>query len=629
MDKNARNLIIVESPNKVKTLTKIFKDAGYKNTLVMASVGHIANLASKSKTGYKNTGVDVNNGFKVKYVINKDKEHIVEDLKLQVKAADHVYICSDPDREGEAIAWELKKFLGITEKGYSRATFHEIIAPAVLKALDNPRKIDNDLVSAAHTRRILDRLVGYLPTNVIRSKVGATSVGRCQSAGLKIIADREKEVQAFVAETYWELFLNFTKDGEVFKAKYVGTPTEEIQRFTSSEAVSKVYAECKAPYTIESISQEDRYSYPKPPFITSTFLQEVSTKLGIPVKLAKTYAQRLFEGLNINGEHIALITYIRTDSAELAPEFLPVLKDHVLSEYGKDYYADVAKAKNSALAQDGHEAIRPVDMSMTPDKLSKYITDKSLLKVYELIYRRTEACAMKPSITAETTYIISSGQHRFKLVTRELKFDGYKKAYIYKEDTGEDESGPVVFKLKEQIADKNNPGLEITKKSTKPPVRFKEATFIKELEKLGIGRPSTYDNILDTLKDELRGYCVEDEKGYLVPTELGMKLSNFLDDAFSDIFNLNYTAEMESDLDLIANHKLNDVDFLTELFNKLTAVIKDSYKKESVKPQAVILERTCPECGKPLAERFSKYGRFVGCTGYPKCSYIERGDSTP
>ena len=621
MDKNARNLVIVESPNKTQTLTKIFKDAGYKDTFVVASYGHIAEILTG--TGYKQTGIEPDDDFKAKYAIMLDKKQKVEEIKLQVEKADHVYICSDPDREGEAIAWELKKFLKIPEKKYTRVTFHEITPSAVLKAIDNPRKIDDDLVKAAQSRAKLDKIFGFGGSAVSRKKVGARSVGRCQSAGLKLAVIRELEIQNFVAETFWELYLNFIKGGETFKAKYVGTDKEEIKKFTAVEDANKVYAECKAPYVVVDAVSKDKLNYPKAPFITSTFQQEVSSKLGISVKVAMSYAQRLFEGINIGGEHIALITYIRTDSEELAPEFLPELEKHIKDNYGKEYYAGVRKAKNNELAQDGHEAIRPVDMSMTPTKLAQYINDKDLIKVYELIYKRTEACGMKPSITAETTYKIESGNHIFNLISRELKFDGYKKAYSYKDDDAEEDTAKVTFQVGEEITDDNHPALELTKKSTKPPVRYKEATLIKDLESKGIGRPSTYQKIIETLEKEDRGYCkVQD--GYLVPTELGINLIKFLDQAFPDICNLTYTAEMEKDLDLISKNKLDDIKFLTDFFNKLKIDIQNSYKTESNKPKAELTDRICPDCGAPLVIRTSSKGtRFFGCSKYPKCKYVE------
>lgn len=613
MEKTAKNLVIVESPNKRATLLKIFKDAGYTRTTVLASVGHISEI--KDGGNYWNSGIDPENKFKTNYVVSAEKKDVVENLKQQVLAADKVYICSDPDREGEAIAWSLKKFLKIPEDKYERVTFHEITPKAVLKAFDNPRKIDEDLVDASQSRQRLDKLTGYRLSPVARQEVGAKSVGRCQSACLKLIADREHEILDFVPETYYDLYLTFSRNDTEFKAKYAGTVDTEMKRIPSIDIVNSIIDDCKEhfPFVVDSIEPKEKLSYPKPPFTTSTFQQEVSNKLGIGIKSAMNYAQRLFEGLEINGEHISLITYIRTDSTELAEEFLPVLKDHVISSYGKDYYASVKKAKKSDLTQDGHEAIRPVDMTMTPEKLARYIHDESLLKVYEIIYKRTEACAMAPAITSETTYKIKNGKHIFNLVSRELRFDGYKRAYTYKDDSEDKDTSLEVFTVGEVIDTKNHPALVPTEKTTTPPPRYKESTLVKELESKGIGRPSTFTSIVETVLSQSRGYCTIEDK-CIVPTELGLKLSKFLDDSFPSLFSIGYTAEMEKDLDLISDGKLNWLEFLTTFYNNL----------EKAVGSVEATQKKCPECGKPMKLRKGPYGSFWGCTGYPDCKHIEK-----
>jgi len=622
MDKTSKNLVIVESPNKRATLMKIFTDAGYKNTNVMATYGHFSIIKDGGK--YWNTGIEPDNNFKTNYQISREKlspkssktyYQLVEELTLQAKAADKVYICSDPDREGEAIAWSVKKFLKIPDSKYERITFHEITPKAVLKAFNNPRKIDNYLVDSAQSRQVLDKLTGYRLSPVVRKKTGAKSVGRCQSAGLKLIVDREKEIQRFKAEDFWELYLLFEKNGTNFKAKYVGTPTEEIKKFTNLNAANDTKASCKIPYTITDIESGIKYINPKPPFTTSTFQQEVFRKLGISTKTAQSYAQKLFEGLEVNGEHIALITYIRTDSTELAPEFLPELENHIISTYGKEYYTGVRKVKKSELAQDGHEAIRPVSMAMTPEKLAEYIDDPYMLEIYEIIYRRTEACAMAPTAINETVYTIESNKNLFSFTSRELSFDGFKRAYSYKEDNEDDEVIRETFSLGEQITQENDPHIEVVKKTTKPPVRYKEDTLIKELEAKGIGRPSTYNTILDTLLSESRGYCTVEDK-CIVPTELGIRLIEFLDANFPQFFSISYTSEMEADLDKIKEGKLDKLAFLTEFYNTM----EDAANKIVKTPEPT--EEVCPECGKPLVVRMGKWGPFYGCSGYPKCKYI-------
>lgn len=609
---NERILVIVESPNKIKTLKEILPP----NYVIKASVGHISEI---NDSGLHNFGIDPNDNFKADYQISNDKKDVVKDLKNQVDLCSKVIIATDGDREGEAIAWSLKKFLKIPESKYERVTFHEITEKAVLKAIDNPGKIDDDLVSASQSRQKLDKIVGYRLSPIARRQISARSVGRVQSAGLKLIVEREEEINNFVPETYFDLFLNFFKNQVEFKAKYVGTAQKEIKKLASLDEVKAIVADCKKTntYTVNDIETKEKLSNPKPPFITSTFQQEVSNKLGIGVKQAMSYAQKLFEGIDVNGKHIALITYIRTDSPEFAPEFLPQLESYVKSNYGDKYYSPIRKGKKAENVQDGHEAIRPVDLTMTPEKLSSFIQDANLVKVYNIIYKRTIATSMASAVTSETTYEIKNDVHLFNLVSKELIFDGYKAVYGSFEDK-EEEATKETFKIGEVLKETS---LEAIEKKTTPPSRYKEATFIKELESRGIGRPSTFASTVDTILSESRGYCVIEEK-FLVPTEKGMSLSHFLDKSFPDIINVNYTSELEENLDLIASGKLNDIDFLTSFYKKL----EESVKK--VEPNDVggssVTDKICPKCGKKLVYRTGKYGPFLGCSGYPSCRHIEK-----
>lgn len=608
-----RNLVIVESPNKIKTLREILGPS----YIVMASVGHISEIKN---SGLYNMGIDPENKFKADYVVSVDKKDVVSKLKEQVALADMIYIASDPDREGEAIAWSLKKFLKIPDEKYQRVTFNEITKKAVLQAFENPRKIDDNLVSASQARQKLDKIVGYRLSPISRKQVSARSVGRVQSAGLKLIVDREKEITDFIVETYFDLSLLFSKNNVVFKAKYVGTIQEEVKRLNSIEDVERVVNDCKKTniYQVDKIETKEKLSNPKAPFTTSTFQQEVSNKLGIGVKNAMSYAQKLFEGIDVNGQHISLITYHRTDNAEFSLEFLPVLESYVKETYGDKYFAPIRKAKKSENAQEGHEAIRPVDLEMTPEKLATYIYDDRLLRVYEIIYKRTVATVMASSITSETTYTIKNDNHLFNLVSKEQLFDGYKKIYGSFEDKDEDAPTKETFSVNEIV---DNPTLEALEKHTTPPARYKESTFIKELETKGIGRPSTFASTVETLLSESRGYCAIKDKT-MVPTDKGIALSNFLDKSFSDIININYTSELEKDLDLIASNKLNEIEFLTTFYNKLNESIKKVEPVESVKTETS--DKTCPICGKALLYRTGKYGPFLGCSGYPKCKHIEK-----
>lgn len=626
--KKQRVLILVESPNKTKSITQLLKGTKYDGAVVMASVGHITQIENV-KGSYYNTGIYPDKDFDTSYIISEDKKEIVNKLKEHVKYADVVYVCSDPDREGEAIAWSLKEFLKIPKTKFKRATFHEITKNAIINALDNPRQLDEELVDAAHSRQQLDKMLGYRLSSIARKSVGAKSVGRCQSAGLKLLADRESEINNFVPLEYGELILNFSKDKNRFKAKYWGDAKEVKQPpYNLCQDIADDCARLIEDgdwFKITNISSKDKSSNPKPPFTTSTFQQEVSSKLHVGVKDAMQLAQSLFEGIDVGGSHIALITYHRTDCAEFSKEFLPVLESYVKDTYGEKYYAPIKKAKKGENEQDGHEAIRPVDLSMTPEKLSKYITNARLLKVYEIIYKRTVATMMASSITSETIYEISCGPHKFNMISKELKFDGYKRVYDYKDTTTDDEIIKTTFNVGESIPKAPSPTMDLNKKQTQPPSRYKEATFIKELESSGIGRPSTFATITSTLLDESRGYCVVSD-GCMVPTDKGMELSKYLDTSFPNLINIKYTSELEKDLDDIAKGKTDRLTFLKGFYTTLedsVSKVKGSKTPHSAhKSVEYVKDITCPNCGAPMVLRTSKYGEFYGCSKYPKCKGI-------
>ena len=603
--------IIVESPNKIKTIHELLKDTPYKEAKVVASVGHITHIEDGG--GYYNTGIDNKNNFKPNFKIDSGKENIFKELKQLVKISDVIFLCTDDDREGEAIAWSLKEFLKIPTSKCYRATFHEITKNAVLDALNNPRKIDSDLVHASHARQKMDKLLGYRLSRVANKNIGAKSVGRCQSAGLELITEKEALINSFVPEKYGELIAYVKKNNQEFKAKYFDSsnPEKKPSYETCLEVSNIIDANLKkgGTFVVENIERKSIKSNPKPPFITSTFQQEVSNKLGIGVEQAMSYAQKLFEGLNVGGKHIALITYIRTDDASFSPEFLDVLEKYVKNTFGVKYYSPVKEVRNNELAQAGHEAIRPVDLEMTPEKLANLLTDKNLVKVYDIIYRRTIACAMSQSITSETIYTLNQGGFLFNMTSKELLFDGYKKVYNYKDDKEEEDLIKETFEKDEIV---KCVGLEVEEKATNPPARFKEASFIKELEKTGIGRPSTYATIVKTLKDESRGY-VKVENKYLIPTEKGIQLAEFLKEKFPDLINVEYTSNMEKDLDLIAQGKLDEVKFLKEFLDTMEKAIKDANLSDTP---------MCPKCGAPMKLRHGPYGSFFGCTKYPECNGV-------
>ena len=597
-------LCICESPNKVASISKIFKDIGLKNIFVYASVGHISQIAN---SGIFNMGINPET-FEMDLQITEDKKEVVKKLKEQVDLSDLILLASDPDREGEAIAWSLKKFLKIPEKKYQRIVYHEITKSALEKSLNNPIKINDNLVSAAHTRSRLDKIVGFRLSPIAINKLGARSVGRCQSAGLKLVVDREKEIRNFKVTTFYEMYLNFKKNEIEFKAKYKNKPKLE-----SIEECDTIAKECKGnDYIISNIEQKLTKQNSPLPFITSTFQQECASKLGLSIKTIMSCAQRLYEGLNIKGEHIALTTYLRTDSTTISDEFIPKIKTYIVDNFGEKYYQGIKMTKKKDLAQEGHECYRVVDLEMTPSKLKKYVKDEILIKVYSLIYNRTIASLMSAREIFETNYEIKNGSHIFSLTSKEEKFDGWKKVYNIEKD--KEEIIKETFTKNEILKDTS---LERFEKETQPPARYTEASLVKTLDKLGIGRPSTYATIISTLLDEGRGYCrVVDKK--MIPSELAIKLVEFLDNNFPNIVNSSYTAHLEQDLDKISKGEMEDTFFLKSFYNGLEIEIN------KVSPTQEKVERLCPKCGSKLVFRTGKYGAFIGCSDYPKCKYAEK-----
>lgn len=618
-----RNLIIVESPNKIKTISGYLKDIKPDEFfVVMASCGHISNIADKSDS-YWNTGIYPDNKFKINLIVSPDKKKVVDDLKEQIELADHVYIASDPDREGERIAWSLKKFLKLTDEKYSRVVFHEITKSALIKAFENPGKVDDNMNKAADARSIIDKMIGYRLSPIARKQLQAKSVGRCQSAALKLICDRENEINNFKPEEYFNLNLSFTKGKTNFKAKFIGDGQADVEKITNKAYADFVVAACKdKDYYISDIEIKQGYENPKPPFTTSTFQQEVAKKLGISLKVAMDYAQKLFEGINIGGQHIALTTYLRTDSTEMSDDFKPILASYVKNTFGEKYYAPVRKGKKTENAQEGHECFRVVDPEMTPEKLASHISDERLIKIYTIIWKRTIASSMASATTSNTEYKINNGEFRFLLKSKEYLFDGYRSVYNYKDDDEKEEIVKETFTKNEVL---NNACLTCEQEFTKPPARYNEASIAKKLETVGIGRPSTTAKIVETILSDTRGYCTVEDKN-IVPTQKGMALSSFLDANFPDIISITYTAELEKDLDLIATGKVKELDFLTGFYTKL----EESATKISpaAKQKAAATDKVCPECGKPLVLRYSaKTGKnFLGCSGYPKCHHIENLD---
>lgn len=605
-------------PNKVRTISQFLPP----NIKVKASVGHIAKIKD---SGLYNLGIDVKGNFDIDFVIDDKKKETVKELKELVSRADTVYVATDPDREGEAIAYHLKNFLNIPVKKFKRVTYHEVTKKAVLEAIDHPGKLDENLADAALARASLDKIVGYRLSPIARNKVGCRSVGRCQSPALKLIVEREEEIVNFKSKKYYEIWLPFTKNKLEYKAQFKGLIKETKNKPTieDKEFAEKVVSDCKGyPYIVYDIQSNDRKVSPKPPFTTSTFQQEVSSKLGYSVKTAMTYAQHLFEGINIGGQHVALVTYLRTDSTEMDPEFKETLKTFIKENYGKEYLSgDTKKAKKSKNAQDGHECFRVIDLTMTPERLSSYIADQQMIKVYTLIYNRTVASMMSEAVITDVDFIIKNGVYKFVYSEHSIKFPGFYKVYDLEED--------IVQGLDICVSEKlDAKDLELKEKKTSPPKRYSEATLVKKLEDLGIGRPSTFATIIGTLLDPTRGYCEEQGKA-LAPTEKGIKLSHFLDQAFPDIVNYDYSAKMEESLDKISKGDLGRVDYLKDFYSELENQIKGSRGVEGEKEKAEEVEgKVCPQCGKPLVKRTGRFGPFLACSGWrfgnKGCNYTQK-----
>lgn len=574
----------------------------------MASVGHIMELANGGT--YYNTGIDPKNDFKMDIKVSPDKKDVVTKLKNSVDWADLVVLMSDPDREGFVISWSLIKFLKLPKSKYIRAVTHEITPKAVVDAIEHPVKMDEDLVDAGLARLALDKILGYRLSPIAKTYVGARSVGRCQSVGLKIIADREREIQNFKPETYFDLYVNFKKNKTEFKAKYVGTIGNPIDHLKSQKEVDAVKALCTKDYVIQGIDKKEKQEAPKPPFTTPNFQQEAASKLGLSVKDAMACAQKLFEA--------GRITYHRTDDDTISPEFIPVLESYIKSTYGAKSYKKPRVGKKSGDEQAGHECLRITDPAMTPDKFEDVEPNKLLCKVYKIIWQRTIAACLPNAVFSETGYLIDNNGQKFLLTSKELVEEGFKTVYSYQEEDENDEN-EVVRETFEKGEILQNCKLNDVKKETKPPVRYTEATLVKKLQATGVGRPSTYATIVETVLSESRGYATKDGKS-IVPTDKGMELAAFLDRSFNNIIKLDYTKEMEEDLDKVASGKLTKLEFLKRFYENLETTIKNNPELKA----ATTTDKICPECGKPLVVRRSKYGKsFLGCSGYPACKHIE------
>ena len=598
------NLVIVESPAKSKTIEK-YLGSDYK---VLSSKGHIRDLSTKGKYGL---GIDIENDFKPDYVSIKGKSKMINELKKEVKKSDYVYLATDPDREGEAISWHLYDVLGLKDDDYERIVFNEITKDAVVNSFKSSRKIDKDLVNSQETRRMLDRIIGFRLSKLMQAKTDGTSAGRVQSVALKLIVDKEREIEKFISEEYWTISSIFND----FEADLFQYNNKDIEIKTEVEA-NEILDKLSKSFKIVSVDKKSKNKKSNPPFTTSTLQRLASSKLGFNAKKTMSLAQKLYEGIELENETVGLISYMRTDSIRLADEFVKSTYGFIKAKYGEDYIGFVKTTKKTENVQDAHEAIRPTSINRTPESVKPYLTNDEY-KLYKMIYTRALASLMKDAVSDNTTIILDNNNYQFKATGQVITFDGYLKVYKDYEETKEKVLPPIeTYNSKVLVAN------EINKEQhfTKPPARYSEATLIKEMEELGIGRPSTYATTVETLK--VRNYVdVVDKK--FVPTEIGIQITDKLQECFSHIINVEYTANMESDLDKIADGKENWVKVLRDFYDEFEPAIKEAFDKLP-KKEAVKTGEDCPNCGSPLVIRKGKYGSFTACSNYPECKYIKQ-----
>ena len=600
----SKNLVIVESPNKTKTISK-YLGSDYK---VVSSVGHIRDLSTSGKYGF---GVDIENGFKPNYVPIKGKKKIINELKKDVNDADFIYLATDPDREGEAISWHLYDALNLKENKYKRIVFNEITKNVILDSFKHARDINIDLVHSQETRRILDRIIGFRLSKLMQSKTGGKSAGRVQSVALKLIVDKEREINAFVPENYYEIDAYFND----FNAKLDSYNHKKIEIKTEIDA-KEIVSKLSNTFKIEEVTKKEKKQNSKFPFITSTMQQLASIKLNFSSKKTMSVAQKLYEGITLKDETVGLITYMRTDSTRLSNEFIASTYKFIEDKYGSNYVGHVKVSKKTENVQDAHEAIRPTSINRTPESVKEYLSNDEY-KLYSLIYYRALASLMADAKVLGTTVILDNNNYQFKATGHILTFDGYLKVYAPYEDNT-DKILPDLENYKTGVVVSNK--IEYTMHSTKPPTRYTEASLIKELESLGIGRPSTYATIIDRIKE--RDYVnIVDKK--FVPTEMGIVTTDKLQEFFKDIINVEYTKEMEDDLDKIADGEMVWNKLLEKFYIDFEPKVKNAFDNME-KKEAEKTGETCPQCGSDLVVKQSKYGKFVACSNYPECKYIKQ-----
>lgn len=604
----ADKLIIVESPAKANTIKKFIGGS----TKVVASMGHIRDLP-KSKLG-----VNIENDFEPEYINIRGKGDLIKSLKKDASSAKTIYLATDPDREGEAIAWHLAHILEDDKNKITRVTFNEITKTAVKKAIKEPRDIDINLVDAQQARRVLDRIVGYKISPLLWKKVKrGLSAGRVQSVAVKLIVDREEEIEKFIPEEYWNLYVDLLeeKSKQIFEAKFFGKDGNK-QEIHSQEEIDTILKELKnAKYIVDKVKKGERKRNPSPPFTTSTMQQEASRKLGFTLRKTMSVAQGLYEGVKIESRGtVGLITYMRTDSTRISDEARTAAKKHIVETYGEEYYEN-RYYKTNKDSQDAHEAIRPTYIDLEPDAIKDSLTPDQY-KLYKLIYNRFIASQMAAAVYNTVNADIIANSYTFKANGQTLKFKGFMTLYVEGTDKEEKEIEGMLPELEEgqEVKEKQ---LKPKQSFTEPPARYTEASLVKALEEKGIGRPSTYSPTISTILD--RHYIEKDAK-QLVPTELGKVVNKLLIENFTDIINVEFTAKIENQFDEIAEGKEEWKKMIREFYSPFAVELEKVEKElEHVKLEDEVSDVQCEKCGRMMVYKYGRFGKFLACPGYPEC----------
>ena len=606
-------LIIVESPAKANTIKRFLGG----NTKVVASMGHIRDLP-KSKMG-----VDIEHDFEPEYINIRGKGDLIKALKKDAKDAKQIYLATDPDREGEAIAWHLAHILGIPEDSVCRVTFNEITKETVKESMKKPRKIDMNLTNAQQARRVLDRIVGYKISPLLWKKVKpGLSAGRVQSVAVKLIVDRENEIRNFVPEEYWNIYATLLdeKSKKEFEAKFYGKDGKKID-LHKKEEVDEILANIEnGKYIVTNVKLGEKKRTPAPPFTTSTMQQEASRKLGFSLKKTMSVAQGLYEGVKIPEKGtVGLITYMRTDSTRISEEAREAAKEEITKTYGNAYYEN-RYYKKSSEAQDAHEAIRPTYINISPESIRTSLT-LDQYRLYKLIYNRFLASQMAPAVFDTINVDIDVNKYNFKASGQNLKFKGFMVLYVEGNDSNENDDENVMLPMLEAGQEVKKKKLNPKQSFTEPPARYTEASLVKELEAKGIGRPSTYSPIITTIIE--RRY-VEKDKKQLVPTELGEVVNKLLIENFSDVVNVEFTAKVENEFDDVASGKEEWKQVLRDFYPQFEQEVEKVDKElEHVKLEDEVTDVKCEKCGRNMIVKIGRYGKFLACPGYPECKNVK------